>query len=58
MIVAQDRAEEKAKKGEAVILVRKAGSYYSIYIANMPEFNGGTIDEQFFYNAVIFPSTG
>ena len=48
----------RTSDSQAVILVRKARSYYGIYIANMPEWNGSTIDEQFFYNAVIFPATG
>lgn len=43
--------------GQAAIVVRKAPTYYSIYIANMPEYQGGTADKQFFYNAIIFPAT-
>jgi hypothetical protein len=43
---------------QAAILVRKAGAYFSIYVTNMPEYVGSTIDEQFFYNAIIFPATG
>jgi hypothetical protein len=43
--------------GQAAIVVRKAPTYYSIYIANMPEYQGATADKQFFYNAIIFPAT-
>ncbi len=41
------------------IVARKAVTgYYSVFISNMPEYNGGTTDKQFFYNAIIFPATG
>ena len=33
-------------------------AFYGIYVANMPEYLGGTLDEQFFYNAIIYPATG
>jgi hypothetical protein len=42
----------------AAILVLRRSAYYGIYITNMPEYVGSTIDEQFFYNAIIFPATG
>jgi hypothetical protein len=35
-----------------------SSTYSSIYISNMPEYLGGTTDAQFFYNAIIFPTTG
>ena len=38
-----------------------AAKFYSVYITNMPEYGtGGTSapDEQFLYNAIIFPATG
>jgi hypothetical protein len=40
------------------ILVRKARRYVSIYISTMPEYLGSTIDEQFFYNAIVFSLPG
>ena len=47
----------RTSDAQAAIVVRKAPTFYSIYIANMPEYNGGTADKQFFYNAIIFPAT-
>jgi hypothetical protein len=44
--------------GLAVVLVRTTRSYSSIYISHMPEFGGQTQDQQFFYNAIIYPQTG
>jgi hypothetical protein len=44
--------------GSAAIVVRKGPPFYGIFIANMPEYQGSTVDEQWFYNAIIFPSTG
>jgi hypothetical protein len=52
------RVVARAAAGQAAILVRRMGAYDSIYVTNMPEFGGGSIDEQFFYNAIIFPATG
>jgi hypothetical protein len=51
------RLAGRTSDAQAAIVVRRAATYYSIYIANMPEYNGGTADEQFFYNAIIFPAT-
>jgi hypothetical protein len=42
---------------QAAIVVRRAPTYYSIYIASMPEYQGTTSDKQFIYNAIIFPAT-
>lgn len=44
--------------GQAAVIVRRAPAYYAIFIANMPEYQGGTADKQFIYNAIIFPATG
>jgi len=52
------RPVARTSDSQAAILVQRTRSFYSIYIANMPEYNGSAIDEQFFYNAVIFPATG
>ncbi len=35
------------------ITAYKAASYYAAFIANMPEYGGGTQDKQFIYNAII-----
>jgi hypothetical protein len=56
-------AELVARTGDtrAAILVQQASasrSYSSVYITNMAEYQGSTTDEQFFYNAIIFPATG
>jgi hypothetical protein len=48
----------RTSDAKGAITVRKASTYYSIYISNMPEYVGGTTDKQFFYNAIIFPATG
>jgi hypothetical protein len=42
----------------AAILQYDAPQYTAIYISNMPEFGGGTADQQFLYNAIIYPRTG
>jgi hypothetical protein len=42
----------------AAIFQYDAAQYTAIYISNMPEFLGGTTDEQFLYNAIIYPQTG
>jgi hypothetical protein len=42
---------------QAVIVLQRAGSYNTLYIAHMPEYYGSTIDEQFFYNAVVYLAT-
>jgi hypothetical protein len=45
----------------AAIVVRRSTRYYSIYVASMPEYHPttfGPLDEQFFYNAIIFPAVG
>ena len=46
---------------QGTIIARKTAKFYSVYITNMPEYGtGGTSapDEQFLYNAIIFPATG
>jgi hypothetical protein len=48
----------KTSGSQAIVLVRTVGDSARIYISNMPEFVGGTQDKQFFYNAIIYPSTG
>jgi len=35
------------------ITVFKGAGYYAMFIANMPEYGGGTADKQFIYNAII-----
>jgi len=42
---------------KGTIVAHQGTGYYSVYISNMPEYNGGTADQQFFYNAIIFPQT-
>ncbi len=42
----------------AIVARKAAAGYYSVFISNMPEYVGSTVDEQFFYNAIIFPATG
>jgi hypothetical protein len=41
--------------GDAAITLYNGAAYNAIYIANMPE-SGGTEDEQFLYNAIIYPA--
>lgn len=36
----------------AAIIANVEGSYHSVYISTMPEHVGGTVDKQFFYNAI------
>ncbi len=38
----------------AAILAYDAPGYRGIYITNMPEYNGGAADKQFFYNAIRY----
>jgi hypothetical protein len=38
----------------AIITKYNAGNYWSIYISNMPEYNGDSLDAQFLYNAITF----
>jgi hypothetical protein len=38
----------------AAILVYERTSYTAVYVTSMPEFNGGTQDHQFFYNAITY----
>jgi len=42
------------------VFVYEAGAYDAVYITNMPEYNtaGSTVDQQFLYNAIIYPATG
>ena len=42
----------------AAITIYKSATHNAIYIATMPEFNGGPQDQQLFYNAIIYPSKG
>jgi len=42
----------------AAITVYTEGSYNAVFIANMPEYGGGAQDQQFFYNALIYPKKG
>jgi hypothetical protein len=42
----------------AVITVFPDNHYQAIYIASMPEYLGGTQDQQFLYNAIIYPREG
>jgi hypothetical protein len=44
--------------GSAAIVIRRSPPFFGIFIANMPEYNGSSIDKQWFYNAIIFPATG
>jgi len=39
------------------ISLYEPGPYDAIYITNMPEYQGGTADLQFFYNAITFDAT-
>ncbi len=48
----------KTSDSRAIILVGALASSARIYISNMPEYQGGTQDKQFFYNAIIYPQTG
>jgi hypothetical protein len=51
----------RTSDSQAAILVQRASAalaYSSIYISNMPEYGGSPIDEQLFYNAIIFPASG
>lgn len=38
----------------AAILVYERTSYTAVYVTSMPEFEGGTQDHQFFYNAITY----
>jgi len=37
----------------AAIIAFQGSGYYAVYIATMPEYGGGTSDQQFIYNAII-----
>jgi hypothetical protein len=37
----------------AAVIQYMVGGYYAVFIANMPEYGGGTEDKQFIYNAII-----
>lgn len=39
------------------ITIYHAASYDAIYVSNMPEYDAGMADEQFLYNAIIYPRT-
>jgi hypothetical protein len=54
------KANEKASTADdrAVISIFSAKRYTAIYISSMPEYGGGTADQQFFYNAITYPQTG
>jgi len=42
----------------AAITWYRAKTYNAVYVANMPEYGGGTDDQQFVYNAIIYPKRG
>ena len=42
----------------SVITTYRPGPYDAVYIGNFPEYNGGIVDERFYYNAIIFRATG
>jgi hypothetical protein len=42
--------------GDAAILLYNGPGYHAIYITTMPEYRGGTDDEQFLYNAITYPA--
>ncbi len=48
-------ARTVAKSGDkqAAIIQYMPAAYYAVFIANMPEYGGGSADEQFIYNAII-----
>ena len=39
---------------KAVITIYDTPNYSAVYITSMPEFNGGTEDKQFLYNAIVY----
>ena len=43
-----------ARHGASAITLYQQGSYNAIYIASMPEYGGGAVDEQFLYNALTY----
>ena len=56
--ITRARLVARTPDSRAAIFVSRSSSSFSIYITNMPEYVGSTIDEQFFYNAIIFPANG
>lgn len=40
--------------GKSAILSYHGPNYHATYISNMPEYNGGSADKQFFYNAIVY----
>ncbi len=40
----------------AAIVADEGLGFNSIYVSSMPEYGGGPQDEQFFYNAIVFPT--
>ncbi len=42
---------------DAAILLYDGPGYRAIYITTMPEYRGGTKDEQFLYNAITYPAS-
>jgi hypothetical protein len=47
-----------ADHSRGTIVLYRAPTYDAIYISNFPEYGGSTIDEQWYYNALIYPATG
>jgi len=41
-------------KPRCAITLYRADAYDAIYVSNMPEYGGGTDDEQFLYNAITY----
>lgn len=48
----------RTQDARAAIFLYNATHYSAIYITNMPEYGGGTADQQLFYNSIIYPQTG
>jgi hypothetical protein len=47
-----------ASRSAAITVYSRQQAYSAIYIANMPEYKGGAQDQQFLYNAIIYPKKG
>ena len=47
----------KTADSQAAITVYDGPEYHGIYVTNMPEYQGGTEDERFLYNAITFSVT-
>jgi hypothetical protein len=47
-----------ANRSAAITVYSRQEAYNAIYIANMPEYRGGAQDQQFLYNAIIYPRKG